>query len=162
MVVRLIQARTRTTAVGVASSAQSTPTARPLAAMGSAPQCASQAGRTATVIGRMGVKPMLEWTPTTVVVAVLSAQPTLTAPPAAAMASATLCATQAGRTAMVTGRMAVKLTQARIATIVASVVPSAQPTLTAPPAVATVSATQCATQGGRTAITTGRTGVRRM
>ena len=58
MVVRLIQARTRTTVVGVASSAQSTPKARPLAAMGSARQYASPAGRTAMAIGRMDVKPM--------------------------------------------------------------------------------------------------------
>ena len=94
MVVRPIQARTRTIAVDVGSNAQCTLTAPPAAAMGSALQCASQAGRTATVIGRTAVRLIQEWTRTTVAGAVPSAQPTHSAPPPAATASATQFVTQ--------------------------------------------------------------------
>ena len=62
--------------------------------MGSASQCVTQVGRTATVIGRMGVRLTQEWTRTTVVGAVRSALPTLTALPAAATASVTQFVTQ--------------------------------------------------------------------
>ena len=58
MVVRQTQARTRTTAAAAAWCAQPILTAPLLAATVNAPQCATQAGRIATVTGRTAVRLM--------------------------------------------------------------------------------------------------------